>query len=90
MFTRQPEGRERLHWALESSPVQFDWDDANTRHVRRHRVMREELEQCYRNDPLVIEEQLVGGEARYLALGETDASRRLAFVFTVRDDRISS
>ena len=28
------------------------------------------------------------GEERYLALGETDSSRRLAFVFTIRRGRV--
>ena len=40
------------------------------------------------NDPLVVEEQLIDGELRYLALGETSAGRRLAFVFTVRGTRV--
>ena len=56
--------------------------------MARHAVSPDEAEQCYRNDPLIVEEQLVRGELRYLALGETNASRRLAFVFTVRHGRV--
>lgn len=36
----------------------------------------------------MIEEQFINGEDRYLALGETDAARRLALVFTLRSNRI--
>jgi uncharacterized protein len=73
---------------LESSPVAFAWDDANITHLARHNIRPEEAEQCYRNDPLVIEEQYVNREDRYLALGETDAGRRLAVVFTIRQHRV--
>ena len=68
--------------------VLFDWDDGNIRHLARHNVSLREAEECYCNDPLVVEEQLVDGEIRYLALSETDAARRLALVFTMRADRI--
>ena len=37
---------------------------------------------------LIVEEQLIQGELRYLALGETNVSRRLAFVFTIRHGRV--
>ena len=58
------------------------------RHLARHAVSPEEAEQCYRHDPLVVEEQSVHGELRYLALGETGAGRRLAFVFTIPTGRV--
>jgi uncharacterized DUF497 family protein len=52
------------------------------------RVTPEEAEQCYSNDPLIIDEQYENGEERFLALGETHAARRLAFVFTIRGDKV--
>lgn len=73
---------------MEPPPAVFEWDNANITHLERHAVSPVEAEQCYRNDPLVFEEQFVHGEDRYLALGETDVARRLAFVFTVRSDRV--
>jgi uncharacterized DUF497 family protein len=73
---------------VQSIPAVFDWDDANIAHLARHAVSPQEAEQCYRNDPLIIEEQFINGEDRYLALGETQAARRLAFVFTLRSDRV--
>jgi uncharacterized DUF497 family protein len=66
----------------------FDWDEANQRHLARHAVSPQEAEQCYYNDPLIVEEQFLPQELRYLALGETDAGRRLAFVFTIRHSRV--
>ena len=68
--------------------IAFDWDDSNVRHLARHGVTPDEVEQFYRHDPLIVEEQLVNGEERYLALGETDAVRRLALVFTIRRFRV--
>jgi len=72
----------------QSSTALFHWDDANRRHLARHAVSPREAEQCYRNDPLVLEEQSRDDELRYLALGETDVGRRLAFVFTLRGSRV--
>jgi uncharacterized DUF497 family protein len=73
---------------LDSAPALFDWDQANISHLARHDVSPQQAEQCYRNDPLITEEQLVNGEERYLALGETEEGRRLAFVFTLRRHRV--
>ena len=68
--------------------VVFDWDEVNIRHLARHSVSPVEAEQSYFSNPLLIEEQWIQGESRYLALGETQASRRLAFVFTVWRDKV--
>jgi uncharacterized DUF497 family protein len=73
---------------LEGSSVAFSWDEANVRHLARHNVTPEEAEQCYRNDPLIVEEQYESGEERFLALGENHAARRPAFVFTIRGDKV--
>jgi uncharacterized protein len=70
------------------SAALFDWDDANRRHLARHAVSPQQAEQCYRNDPLILKLQSVHAELRYLALGETDAGRRLAFVFIIRSGRV--
>jgi len=44
---------------VESIPAMFDWDDASLTHLARHAVSAQEAEQCYRNDPLIIEEQFI-------------------------------
>ena len=40
------------------------------------------------NGPMLIYEQNVGGEPRFVYYGETDTGRPLAVVLTERDDRI--
>jgi uncharacterized DUF497 family protein len=73
---------------MENPAALFDWDAGNIRHLARHGVATDEAEQCYRHDPLIIAEQFVNGEERYLALGETNEARQLAFVFTIRRGRV--
>ena len=69
--------------------TKFDWDDANTAHVARHAVTREEVEQAFANHPLaMLATQERGGEGRVLCAGLTDAGRALQFVYTVRRGRI--
>ena len=69
---------------MSSGQVLFDWDEANILRLARHHVSPGEVEQCYLNDPLILEDQWIGHEERYLALSETNSARRLAFVFTIR------
>ena len=66
----------------------FDWDENNLRKIRAHRVRRADVEQALSNGPIVIYEQSVAGEPRFVYYGETDAGRLLAVVLTERDDRI--
>jgi uncharacterized DUF497 family protein len=73
---------------MASNPLVFDWDQGNIRHLARHGVSPQEAEECYRNDPLVLEEQPFDDETRFLALSENDATLRLALVFTLRSNRI--
>ena len=66
----------------------FDWDENNLRKIRAHRLRRAEVEEALSNGPIPIYEQCVGGEARFVYYGETDAGRLLAVVVTERSDRI--
>ena len=69
----------------------FEWDKANIlKNWEKHRVSHVECEEVFFNRPLVtgIDEPHSVRETRYYALGETDGSRRLFIVFTVRSDRI--
>lgn len=68
--------------------MEFHWDQGNTRHVARHRIMPQEAEQVLGNDPLVVQFQARGNEERLLVLGQTDAGRLLAVIYTERNDRI--
>ena len=54
-----------------SSDLEFDWDDANRRHLGLHHVPPEEAEQVIENDPLDIDAETVGGEERITSIGLT-------------------
>lgn len=63
----------------------FDWDNANIEHIALHGITPEEAEQVIGNDPLDAGAVLRNGEFRTVHLGETDASKVLVVVITVRD-----
>jgi hypothetical protein len=44
----------------------FDWDKNNLRKIRAHRIRPEEVEQGLSNNPILIYEQDVQGEPRYV------------------------
>jgi uncharacterized DUF497 family protein len=66
----------------------FDWDRNNLRKIKAHRVEPQEIEQALSREPILIYEQDVGGEARYVYYGETENLRLLAIVLTERENRI--
>lgn len=69
----------------------FDWDEGNlTKNWERHRVTFLECEQIFFHRPLVVVEDAPHSEAeaRFYALGKTDAERLLFAVFTIRKRRI--
>ena len=66
----------------------FDWDRHNLRKLRAHRVVPEEAEQALLNDPVLIYEQDVEGEPRFVYYGETNAGRLLGVIVTDRADKI--
>jgi uncharacterized DUF497 family protein len=67
----------------------FDWDDANLRHVARHRLSAADVEQALM-DPRRIDRivQPVAGETRAVAIGATAAGRILVVVTTTRDGNV--
>jgi uncharacterized protein len=69
----------------------FQWDEGNAeKNWIKHHVSRGETEQVFFNRPLVVVagEQCAESMPRYYALGQTDASRLLFIVFTLRDELI--
>ena len=65
----------------------FEWDDGNARKSSdKHGVSQAESEQIFFNDPLLVlaDEKHSGVEARFHALGRTDAGRPLHVTFTLR------
>ncbi len=69
----------------------FQWDKGNLlKNWEKHEVSAPECEQIFFNQPLVVAEdnKHSAKEARYFALGQTDAGRLLFIVFTVRGSLI--
>lgn len=65
----------------------FEWDQGNaTKSWSKHEVTQAECEQLFFNGPLVLAADPAhsGAEARYFALGQTDAGRLLLELFTLR------
>jgi uncharacterized DUF497 family protein len=69
----------------------FEWDDGNIdKSWIKHGVSPSECEQMFFNQPLVVADDDIHSEleARFYALGRTDANRLLFVVFTIRKDMI--
>lgn len=68
----------------------FEWDLGNRlKSHMKHAVTQAEAEDLFFSSPLVAQDpEHSGSEARFHALGETSAGRRLLAVFTVRGKRI--
>ena len=64
----------------------FDWDDGNARKNDKHGVSASEAEELFFRQPLLLlaDHQHTQEEARFHALGQTLASRRLHITFTLR------
>jgi uncharacterized DUF497 family protein len=66
----------------------FDWDRNNLRKIRAHRIKQSEVEEALTHHPILIYEQDVEGEDRYVYYGETDQGRMIAVILTERADKI--
>lgn len=69
----------------------FEWDEANKKHVAKHKVTPEEAEQAIVRKPLDIELQRADeadDEERLLQLGETVNGRILQIVTTWRGGKV--
>ena len=67
--------------------VGFEWDSGNSRKsAKKHDVSQAEAEQLFFNGPLLLLSDCKHSqeEARYHALGKTDAARQLHVTFTLR------
>lgn len=58
------------------------------RKIRAHRIRPEEAEQGLWNSPILIYEQDVEGELRYIYYCETDSGRLLALIVVERGERV--
>lgn len=71
--------------------TEFQWDQGNDqKNYLKHGVTQAECEEVFFNSPLLVadDEEHSENEARYYVLGQTDASRLLFVVFTIRGHAI--
>jgi uncharacterized DUF497 family protein len=68
--------------------VVFDWDENNLRKIRAHRIKSEEVEQGLSNSPILIYEQDVQGELRYVYYCEANSGRTLAVILVEHGEQI--
>jgi uncharacterized DUF497 family protein len=69
----------------------FEWDEGNSeKNWAKHRVTRSECEQVFFNLPFVVadDQKHSHAEPRYYGLGQTDTTRKLFVVFTIRSGLI--
>ena len=70
--------------------IEFEWDDANTKHIARHNVDRADVQQVFANGETAIGYEVVEGEQRWTAVGHTDQMRVLIVSWTMRGETIRS
>lgn len=66
----------------------FQWDKANLRKIKAHKIEQEEAEQALLSSPILVYSQDVEGEPRFVYYGQTVSGRLLAVVITERGDNI--
>lgn len=68
----------------------FDWDKGNIEHIKKHNVKTEECEEVFFNKPLVINEDETHSqtEERFRVYGQTNKTRLLFVIFTIRNNKI--
>ena len=71
--------------------IGFQWDDGNSeKNWIAHQARKSECEQVFFNQPLIVgnDEKHSAVESRYYVLGQTDGSRQLFIVCTIRSELI--
>ena len=72
-------------------PISFDWDKGNiNKSWEKHKVHFKEAEEIFFNKPIKIFSGTKHSieEKRFIALGVTDSLRKLAVIFTIRNEKI--
>ena len=76
---------------MEGSAHGFDWDSANTKKCEKHGVSIAEIEDLFKNIPLVYPDRKHSSdaEARYSAVGRNEDGRGIfvAYTFRMRGDQ---
>ncbi|MBI2058709.1 MAG: BrnT family toxin [Nitrospirae bacterium] len=88
----EPDG-EAARWLedLAGMPGEVDWDEGNRMKNLKHGVTSEEIESIFRQEAYLFAGKIVDpthAEWRGLVLGQTDSGRRLALIFTRRENKL--
>jgi uncharacterized protein len=85
---RWVEDEEAVAW-LATAPA-LEWDDANTRKLRKHEITPADVESVVRGVPYLLGRIVapVHPEARWVALGTTGTGRPVTLIFTRRGDAL--
>jgi uncharacterized DUF497 family protein len=67
--------------------VRVDWDANNRKKIAAHGVNSDEFEQAFAGRR-VADQKIVGLERRKFAVGQTEAGRILAMVYTMRAGKV--
>jgi uncharacterized DUF497 family protein len=67
--------------------IEFDWDEANIRHIALHDISVEEVESVLNGFTVELETQDGYDEERFSEIGVTSAGRYLIVVTTLRGTR---
>jgi len=75
---------------LTGASEEFDWDDGNRSKGQKHEIEPTEVESLFKRTVFLAGRIIepAHDEPRWLLLGETDAGRRLALIFTRREERL--
>lgn len=74
-----------------ANPISFEWDKGNIdKNLLKHKVTNKESEEVFLNEPrFTIEDEkhsLI--EKRFLLWGKTNKGRKLAVIYTIRDNKV--
>lgn len=66
----------------------FNWDRNNLHKIQAHRITSEEAQEVLLNNAILIYEQDIEGEPRFVYYGETNTGRLLAVIVTERGEKV--
>lgn len=72
-------------------PLLFEWDFGNIdKNYKKHDVSNQEAEEVFNNKPIILfsDTKHSQSEIRYLVWGQTNNQRKLAIIFTSRNNQI--
>jgi uncharacterized DUF497 family protein len=68
--------------------LEFEWDDANRRHIALHNVTEDEAEESFNSNTLELAFDIIDDEERIDEVGATMRGRILRIVTILRENRI--